>query len=199
MTQAQITVRRNFSFTHLAGARHFVTILEKHETQHKDAGFGSHFDLANWYASACFLMSFSAVESALDEVIDDLDIPDAVTTPVVKKPLFDRCDAVLQHLGKPKLDKGAKLSQELNLLRELRNALAHPKAEWSDDLVLYADLTKKLIQWKVPLSPFVAKPSDAFPLGCMSAGASKWAHDTAIAFINHLRSSLGAKPTNWGI
>lgn len=191
VTEAKAAARLNFSYTHLAAVEHFTTELIAHEKAFEGKGYGEHLDQATWLASACFLLTYAAIESAVDEATDDLKMPAEVVAAIASKKLFDRCDEVLKFKSAGKLLRGAPPAQPVALLRLIRNALAHPKSEWSDQPKEYAELSKRIVAAKIPLSPFCPDPDDAFPRGCMSAGACDWARKTAREFINHFRKKLG--------
>lgn len=174
-------------------AEHFASELRDHEKANEGKVFGPEWERSRWYASAAILLSFSAMEAALDETEDDLSIPDALLRPLQRSPFWDRVGAVLAHIGAEQMDKGCEPSQSADLLRLLRNGLAHPKAEWFDERTTHKTLTDRVNGAHLPLSPFIPDPEKAFPMGCMSAGVAAWAADTARRFIRDFRERCGLK------
>lgn len=191
---ATATVRRNFSIPHLNAARHFADVLQKHEADHAGAGWGPHFDFCAWNASAAIILSFSAIEAAVDEIEDDLGLPTELTKAFERAPTLDHAQAILAHSGHPVFDRGAEPLQSAELLRLLRNGLVHPKAEWDNQRDRNEKLSRKIIGAHLPLSPFQADPNLAFPHGCMSSGVAAWAENAARSFIRELRARLGLPP-----
>ena len=68
----RVRIRHNFAIQHLNAADHFVRELRHHEAEHSGEGFGPHFELCLWTASAAIVLSFSAVEAAIFEAEEDL-------------------------------------------------------------------------------------------------------------------------------
>lgn len=192
---ATATVRRNFSIPHLNAADHFAAVLVEHEAKHLDAGWGPHFDFCSWNASAAIILSFSALEAAVDEAEDDLGLEKELTDVFERSPTLERVQAVLAHRGCRLLDRGAEPFQSAELLRALRNGLVHPKAEWDNARERNKQLSGKVVGAHLPLSPFQTDPELAFPHGCMSAGVAKWAASSARSFIREMRLRLALKPT----
>ncbi|HEX4198040.1 MAG TPA: hypothetical protein VHZ26_11420 [Caulobacteraceae bacterium] len=192
---ATATVRRNFSIPHLAAAEHFANELRSHEAKHAGAGWGPHFDYCGWNASAAIILSFSAIEAALDEAEDDLALPAELTDALDRAPTLEHAQALLAHRACTIFDRGAEPFQNAELLRALRNGLVHPKAEWDNARDLNKQLSRKIIGAHLPLSPFQPDPDLAFPHGCMSAGVASWAASSARHFIREFRSRLELRAT----
>jgi hypothetical protein len=193
---ATAKTRPGFALPHIRAAEHFAGLLRTHEAAHEGAPFGPPFDMARWYASAAILLSFSAIEAGCDEAEDSLSIPDALHRTLQRAPFWERVAAVLAFRGIEQIDRGAEPFQSTDLLRDLRNGLAHPKAEWGDEDApdwrrTHKRLCKRVLGAGLPLSPFLQDPTTAFPYGCMSAGVAEWAAGTARAFVGELRQRLG--------
>lgn len=189
------TVRRNFSIPHLKAAEHFAEELRCHEIKHAGAGWGAHFDFCGWNGSAAIILSFSAIEAAIDEAEDDLGLPTELTDALDRAPTLEHAQALLAHRGSPSFDRGAEPYQSAELLRALRNGLVHPKAEWDNARERNKQLSNRIVRAHLQLSPFQLDPDLAFPHGCMSAAVASWAALSARQFIRELRSRLGLKPT----
>lgn len=188
---ATATVRRNFSSPHLRAASHIAQELEAHEREYSGSGWGPHFDRCTWYCSAALILSYSAIEAAVDETEDDLGIASEMTSLLERAPTLDRIQALLAHRSAECFDKGGEPFQSAELLRSIRNGLVHPKAEWDNASVRNKSLSRKIVGAGLPLSPFQQDPNLAFPHGCMSAGIAKWSADTARAVIKQMRERLG--------
>jgi len=187
------TVRRNFSIPHLHAAEHFAEQLRLHEEKYAGAGWGPHFDFCSWNASAAIILSFSAIEAAVDEAEDDLALPTELSDALDRSPTLEHAQALLAHRGSPTFDKGAEPFQSAELLRALRNGLVHPKAEWDNARDRNRQLSRKILGARLGLSPFQQDPDLAFPHGCMSAEVASWTASSARQFIRELRSRLGLR------
>jgi hypothetical protein len=188
---AYIRARVGFSLPHVAAAEHFAEQLRAHEAAHATGSFGPSWEYSRWYASAAILLSSSSMEAAVDETQDDLKMPEQLVKPVRLKGLWTRVAAVIEYVGAEPFEEGQKEYDSADLLRSLRNGLAHPKAEWSDALQSHKELTERINKEGLPLSPFLPDPTTAFPLGCMSAGVATWSAATARRFIKEFRKRCG--------
>lgn len=190
-----LSVRRNFSIPHLNAVAHFVSELRKQEEKFKGEGWGPHFEFCQWNASAAIILSFSAIEAAVDEIEGDLDLPRELKVVIERAKTLERAQALLAHLGKTPFDKGSEPYQGANLLKLLRNGLVHPWAEWDHARGRNYKLSRKIISAGLSLSPFQKDPELAFPYGCMSADVADWARSSAQNLIRELRQRLDLKPT----
>lgn len=187
---ATATVRRTFALRHLMAADYFVGELQRIESGHVGEELGEPYDRCSYNATAAIIMSFAAIEATLDEVSEDISVPAEVHAALEKASAMDWTQALLAFRGKPVFDKGAEPYQSVNILRAVRNALVHPKAEWDDDMDRNARLSAKIVALGVPLSPFWPGIDLAFPHGCMSAGFAEWSARSARMFIRELRVRL---------
>jgi hypothetical protein len=192
---AEATVRRGFANPHLKAAEHFSRVLEQFETENLGAGWGDHFEFSTSNASAAIILSFAAIEAAIDEAEDDLSLPRELTDALDKASTLDHAQALLAHRGCVVFVKGAEPFQSADLLRAIRNGLVHPKAEWDNARERNRKLSDRINGARLPLSPFQPALDLAFPHGCMSAGVAKWAALTARSFIAELRLRLGLPKT----
>lgn len=186
-----ISTRHGFANRHLMAARKFTVDLLIHEEQHRGEAFGAAFDDAQWLATAAYIMSYSAVEAWVSETADDLQITEDWWRPFRRKGLLDRCDAILLYREHPPLDRRSSDVQAFLQLKQIRDGLVHPKAEWST-VGVGSRLSRVVLDAQFPLSPFEIDPKDAFPYGCMSAGGAQWAHDTASALISRLKQRMSS-------
>lgn len=192
---ATATVRRNFSSQHLNAADHFARELHRHEAEYAGAGLGPHFDFSSWNGSAAIILSFSAIEAAVDEAEDDLGLPVELTDALGRAPTLGHAQALLALRENVLFDQGAEPFQSAELLRILRNGLVHPRAEWDNARDRNKALSRKIVGAHLQLSPFLPDPDLAFPHGCMSAGVATWAATSARQFIREFRRRLRLEPT----
>lgn len=187
---AEATIRRNFSMNHLRAAEHLAEELRRYEEEHIKAGTGGNFEYCTWYATAAIMLSFAAIEAAVDEAQDDLGVQPELRDALDRAATLDHAQALLAHRSRTTFDRGAEPYQSVELLRALRNALVHPKAEWDNTAERNRTLSKKIIGAHLPLSPFQPDTDLAFPHGCMSAGVATWAASSARKFIREFRARL---------
>lgn len=181
-----LSTRHGWANRLLMAVRHFADLLQKHESRHAGEKFGAPFNLAEHYATAAYVLSYSAIEGVVTEVADDMAIAAEEWSAVDRDPILERCDWLMRRATGNRLDKGSPMSQRVKMLGSLRDGLVHPKAEWST-AGQGSKLSQLVLKAKIPLSPFETDAKDAFPLGCMSAGGARWAHDTASDFISFFR------------
>lgn len=193
IARAELSVLRNFAFGHWRAARKMADLLAEHEKAHAREEFGPQFEDARSFASSAILMAYAAMEAGLDELQLTLGTPAAPQSPFVTGKLIDRLNASLKHHGKPRLVKGGKLGQKVDLLRRIRNALAHPKAEWSGANPKHVKLGDRVKNAKLVLNPFLPGGEPVFPMGIMSAGVARWAADTARDFLNDINNRADLK------
>src|SRR5688572_2371941 len=122
-----LSTRHGFSNRHLMAARKFARELESHEKRHVGEAFGPAFDDAQWFAMAAFIMSYSALEAWTSETTDDLKISQQFWKKHERRPLFDRCDAILRYRQSPPLDRTTETVRAVKTLAAIRNGLVHPK------------------------------------------------------------------------
>ena len=189
--EATARTRRNFGSSHLKAANHFADELAVHEDTHRGEPFGNQFDKCRWLGSAAFIMSFAAVEAAVDEAQNDLGIVGHLSEALRSATVLNRAQIVLGLHGAAVFDIGQAPYQPADILRRIRNALVHPQVEWSDELDEHKRLSNRIVSLGIPLSPFLPQPNEAFPLGCNSAAMAKWAVHTASRFVVELRQRLG--------
>ena len=133
----------------------------------------------------------------LQEAHRENNTPLALLEPLERARFFEGLAALYALKGKQPPPKGIMPWQSAALVRDVRNALVHGKAEWASEEGNHAKLSKRITSAKLPLSPFVSDPESAFPLGCMSAGVAKWAADTAGAVLKQMNVDLGM--SLWGL
>lgn len=194
IASAHARVLRNFAFGHWRAARRFADLLEAHEAAHAGEEFGAQFEDARTFATGAILTAYAAMEAGLNELQIALGTPAQARDATKNGKLIDRLNATLAHHGRAALTKGGRLGRNVELLRGLRNALVHPRAEWDDETATHQALSRKVKSAKLPLNPFLPGGELVFPLGVMSAGVARWAAETAEQFLNGARASAKLPP-----
>jgi hypothetical protein len=193
-TQSTAQIRSRFAKVHIESARRYCGLVAAVEQQNHGQGWGSHWTEARDYASAAIIMSFAAVEAAINEALDDLEIEGELHDVIEKASTIDSAQALLIHASASPMDRGTNPLQSLNLLRVIRNGLIHARGEWMAPGSNTAKISQKIVSAGLPLSPFDNRPEYAFERGIMSAGSANWAADTACDFIDELRMRAQLEP-----
>lgn len=153
--------------------------------------------LVRWYdeafmrGSVAFVMSFFAVEAALNEAMVDLDVPKGLWEPIERLQPVAKMEALAALRGFHSLPRGDSVVQRLALLSSIRNGLVHAKAEWTTDDRTHAKLSTQITKMGLPRSPYATESDRAFPVACMSGGAALWAVSSAWDFIGAFRLTSG--------
>lgn len=171
-------------------AKYHARAVEDIENENEGKPLGPHFDTASWNATAAIVLSFAAIEAALDEAAEDYGLPDNLGAALERAATLEKAQAFLDYARVGPFDRGSEPFQSAELLRVIRNGLVHPKAEWDNAKDRNDKITAKIIGARLPLSPFWPDQSLAFPHGCMSAGTALWATETARRFIVSFRNKL---------
>jgi hypothetical protein len=130
------------------------------------------------------------MDAALYEAHLANNTPRSVMEPLERASFFAGVGAVYGLKGLEPPTNDTEPWESGKLLRAMRNALVHGKAEWASDDGSHAKLSRRITTAKLPMSPFVPIHGPAFPLGCMSAGVAEWAAETAGAVIRQMSSDL---------
>lgn len=109
-----------------------------------------------------------------------------------RQSLFVKFGALLSLAGVDRLDKGSSTMQRADNLLKLRGALVHAKAEWDDNPEQSAKIESRL-RGKFPENALAPPSQEFFPYRCMGAGSSRWAVETAIAFVDEFSAAIGAR------
>lgn len=194
IASAELNVLRNFAFGHWRGANRLAKLLKDHEEAHEGEEFGQQFEDGRSFATAAILMAFAAMEAGVYELQLALKTPEPIQKAVENTGLIARLNATLTHHNKPLFEKGSLLGQRVELLRRIRNNLAHAKAEWSNENAKHVSLGEAIKSAKLKLNPFLPGGEPVFPLGIMSAGVAQWAADCAKEFLNDINQRADRKP-----
>jgi hypothetical protein len=160
----------------------------------ENVGLKKWYDEAFMRASIALVMSCFAVEAALNEAMMDLDIADTDRSKVDKNGgILDKANAIAASCNFKAPERGHGLGQDMKLLSDLRNALAHAKAEWSNDQKTHHCLSLAMKKRGLTQSPFASDGSALFPYAGMSSCVAKWAVKTASDYIEDFYKRVGLK------
>jgi hypothetical protein len=188
------TARKFLSFRkkYLDVAEAAANSLENFELE--NVGLKKWYDEAFMRASIALVMSCFAVEAALNEAMMDLDIADTDRSKIGKNGgILDKAKAIAASCNFKAPERGHGLGQDMKLLSDLRNALAHGKAEWSNDEKTHHCLSLAMEKRHLTRSPFASDSSALFPAAGMSSSVAKWAFKTATDYIDEFYIKAGLK------
>lgn len=122
----------------------------------------------------------------------------AVWGMIERKPLLDKCQLVLDLLGREPFNTGRSPYQNTYLLVKLRDLLVHSKPGWTPhgdpDRGLLKSLGSLAVEKKFRPHLFADDNSPFFPDRFLGADCAHWARKTAIGFADEFFERLGVKP-----
>ena len=203
--QATGRVIANFAVQHLKAAALFRDHVVRIEAEHKGHEFGAFFEEIRSFGSACIMSSAASLEALINELFIAHNsklrslLPDFETAfwgrrGIETKSILAKYQLAVSMLGMPKLDEQVSPYREAWGLVELRNALVHYKPTWDPTRQRQVELAEAL-DGRFALSPFLDAGADFVSMNCMSAGCSRWAVATVVAFVSEFdsRTALDAK------
>ena len=161
------------------------------------------------HAMTTVMSSVAFLESLVNEIYQD----SAEGVPGIVDPLPSECRQMLAEFwksqgqanlvlksqmallfaGKPKIEMGNGVGQELGLLIAWRNALIHYKPEWHGDE--QPTKLEQRLSGRFPRSRLVPENSpDAWPLWALGAGGAAWSIRVARDFADEWTARLGVSP-----
>jgi hypothetical protein len=191
---ARLSIRSFMSFRlkYLGIAEAAAESLAQFESDNQ--GLIRWYDEAFMRCSTAIVMSAFAMEAGLNEAMMDLKLPPAGVTAIDSaRGLLGRAEALAAHQGTTAPSRGTITGQHAALLCKMRDAMAHAKAEWSDEHKTHHALATRIAGQGLPRSPFAAATDPDFPVACMSSGVARWAVASARAYIDGLYTALGLR------
>jgi len=201
-----IRLLTNLSISHMVAAAHFARATGEGERSHAGRQFGDFWDEIQANATACVLLSVTAVEAYANELfLNRLEVfpemrpavMDNIWEQYERKPIREKFEFALLLRDGEAFDRGAPASQNFDILVRLRNALTHFKPEWSDEADEHERLSRAMMNRAVR-SPFYPAHEPLFPRAWASHGTARWAVQAALAFVEDFegRASLPSRFAN---
>lgn len=223
----EITLKSNFSNTHIQSAVTFSRMAFEIERKYKDSYTSAPVPQRIQY-EACvlgaILCSVGYLEANINEFFSNINDYDYRKEKYIMKPKIRTLISRMWELGVPKTarysvlekyqialtlcdkeltEKGKPPFQDIQLLIQLRNALTHYEPEWVTTLsdlpekITVQTLEKKLKN-KFVTNPFVLDIDPFFPDKCLSYDCAKWAISNSIEFTQEFYSKLELEfPLAW--
>jgi hypothetical protein len=207
-THNNLSARYNFTHQYLSAAKDFAANAETIERRHSVRPPSA--KALSKHIAAVTSTVFHAVAAIEAEVwtvtnhgpghhlgsngVDQVAV--ARLKPVIhlldRESLPEKCNVVLDLLGKAPISKGSAAFQDARLLIRLRNELIHYKSQW-DHEVDQRTLVRGLVAKRFSIPPFRRDASPIFPKQILGADCAKWASATAPKFLNIFYDHLGVK------
>jgi hypothetical protein len=198
---ATVALRTNFSFQHLTSAAFFAGEAAALESQRKTDEVRTHYLAAS---TSAVILSACAVEAYLNEIhieasdkwlhrlgllAPKADFLVAVWDTVERLPALRKYEWISALALGTSPSRGSSISQAAANLFELRDELVHAKPEWDHSPKRSKRLETRL-KGQFPLSTMAAQNEAFLPFRCLGAGSSRWAVETAYAFVTSFSGSL---------
>ena len=212
-----IGLRTYFSIQHLQAAAYFAKQskeLEAGSVHHASELTGSHVRKA--YVTGSLLSSIAFMEALINELYADAATSDGAhleslgekdraliaqlgETPTVERaPILSKFDILLRAAGREPIKRDSSPGQDAALAIQLRNELAHTKAEFFDwgtsDFVragnFYESKLAKGIAGRFPSGIGSTGESDAW----IGSGCAEWALRSTLSYVDKVFQDLGIKP-----
>ncbi len=94
---------------------------------------------------------------------------------------------------KDRFDPGLPPYQDVNYLKELRNALVHYRPEQDTDLNKHKKIEDGYTN-RFPINPYSHTNDVFFPKKCLGHGCAEWAVESSIKFIQEFYKRMGFSP-----
>lgn len=192
----------NFALQHLKAAKTFSNHVVDLETKHIGEPFGAFFEDIRSYASACYLSTVASLEALINEFfiahegklrsqLDDFEEAFWGKKGIERKSILCKYQHALRMVSIPVIDTRSSTYQDVQALIGLRNSLVHYKPTWDQDRAEKSELIE-VLNGRFSLSPFLETSADFVSMRCMSAGCTKWAISSTLAFMRdfHDRANL---------
>jgi hypothetical protein len=198
--------RHYLASDHLLAASMSSRFCSEYEMRNSGKGLNR---IHRTHAMTAVMSSVAFLESLVNEIYQDA----AEGVPDIVDPLPPECWQMLAEFwksqsqanlvlkaqmallfaGKPKIDMGDGIGQELGLLIAWRNALIHYKPEWHGDE--QPTKLEQRLSGRFPRSTLVpANSPDAWPVWALGAGGAAWSNRVARDFADEWTARLGVSP-----
>jgi hypothetical protein len=143
------------------------------------------------------------VNEVLQDITDEFDdhigtLSDPVRQRLVgywiageRSSILDKYDHVLKLAEWPAMDRGVPPAQSAGILIALRNYFVHHKPEDISTSLEPPKLARRLHGRFTDNKLMIGAGNPWFPDHAIGAGCASWAHETALAFVDHWTSVMG--------
>jgi hypothetical protein len=204
----RIWVRNYFAAQHLWAARRFAIKASSIED-----GYGDRvvFDIEHRaYVVSAITSAVAFMEAAINEVFQDAadadrsylaPLPDSLISTLAELwklagerwAILDKYQVALLVAGKGQFDRGSTPYQDAELLRKLRNLLAHAKPETSETGSEHK-LEKQFKGKFLPNRLMKGQRNPYFPDHCLGSGCAEWAVKSSVLLADEFFAKMGLVP-----
>lgn len=195
---ASARTRANLALHHLLAACRFGARLRTVERENSGAAFGSFWDEVLHNALGVVTLSVAALEGYANELYFEASILPTSLTPAAarqveslmeREPILKKYDMALALRSGEVLDRGKVPVQDVKILIDLRNAVAHFRPEWFGKDGDHEKLAGQL-RGRFQPSPFL--PSEPLFLRAWASGSfTSWALRSTTEFLRHFYDRCG--------
>ncbi|MGZ8226489.1 MAG: hypothetical protein ACXWT3_07630 [Methylococcaceae bacterium] len=200
---ATISIRQRSAFAvqHLMAAARFSRQCGEIQEANQGSPLGAFYDEQIACVSATIMLSVASLESNINEHLVDSDnllheIPKGAREQfcalLSSSPIVEKYERVLTAKELEPFNRGEAPYQDVDILVAIRNELVHFHPEWHDEQERHEKLGNRL-RYRFELSPFIAKEEGVlFPQRFVSHGCTKWAVESALAFMELFAEKVDA-------
>lgn len=198
--QLALRQRSAFAVQHLIAAAHFSRQCGEIQRINEGSELGPFYDEQSACVSATIMLSVASLESNINEHLVDSDtllaeIPSGARKQlndlVSSLPILEKYQRVLGAKDILPFNRGASPYQDVDILIKVRNELVHFHPEWHDEQRRHRRLGMQLKDL-FELSPFISEKTGVlFPQRIVSHGCTKWAVQSALAFMECFAEKAG--------
>jgi hypothetical protein len=192
-----------FAVQHALAAAMFSRRVGEIERENTGRPANAFFGEIIQFSFACVVSAVATLEAYVNEIYTDRDSNFPTIGPklmtmlwefIELKSVLEKFNYALVILGKTEFDKGAKLYQDADTLRRLRDALVHFKPGQDDESQQHANLSARLEKTGFSRSPFCTPADPFFPRAWTTHEGTEWAVTTALKFANDFAGRAGLPP-----
>lgn len=193
--------RSAFAVQHLMAAARFSRQCGDIQRANTGKPLGSFYDEQIACVSATVMLAVASIESNINEHLADandlfselkIGARNEFCSLVSGLAILEKYDRVLAIKSSPPFERGKTPYQDIDILISIRNELVHFHPEWHDEQDRHKKLGQKLL-YRFELSPFISEDTGAvvFPQRFVSHGCTKWAVESALAFMESFANRVG--------
>lgn len=198
ISSCTVRTRTNLAVHHLFAACRFSAKVGEIESVNAGQPFAAFWEEILHNSLGVAVLTVAALESYANEMYFEgsvlkqgVNVAAAAELAEIidREPILTKYSLALSISANKRLDLGISVTQNVDALIKLRNAVVHFRPEWFDEQDKHERLSI-LLQHKFKPSTFL--PNElVFPRAWASHSFTVWALKTSVEFINHFHSEVG--------
>ncbi|SFD55458.1 hypothetical protein [Paracidovorax konjaci] len=212
-----VSIQTYYSIQHVQAAALFTRNIRSLESNLKGAPWSEEDRVAGLaYVAAALFSAVAFLEALASELYADAMVPHAghlkhlsagaiaavaaaaENKQLQRSPITAKFDALLLAAGRDRLDKGATICQDVELVIDLRNELTHYKAAFFDMGTTGMNRMGAFVDGKLKRAisrKFLPRDDSTSQANSwMGAGCCQWATKAVVAYAEAVSSALGMRP-----